>query len=367
MDISNKKTRAYLKDRFKKNAIPTETDFADLIEAALNQKDDGVARPSGEPLSIQALPTSGRPVLRLYQAFDKPADWVIGIGDGSAAEKPSLVISNGAGKPMLSIDQATGELRVGSTVVKGTLTVDSLTVGAVTASGHVTANAGLTVPAGQATSVGALTAVTVTAGAITASGLITANAGLKVAAGKALTVGTRNVITEIDALAARVSKLEQKSKDTKETKDSKETKDTKEKDKEGKESVKDVKDKNDDKDELQDKNDQDKSDIKDKLDQDKNDIKDKNDIEDKNDVDKLKDVPDPGKLEVKDKGTHGIEMMPRPRASRAPSSVAGAELLEQRIARLEALLAEPDRTFITPDERPHVGPRPPDGQSTRTP
>ena len=67
--------------------------------------------------------------------------------------------------------------------------VGTSTQGAITASGLITANLGLTIPAGNAlTANGGLTVVgTSTQGAITASGLITANLGLTIPAGNALT------------------------------------------------------------------------------------------------------------------------------------------------------------------------------------
>jgi hypothetical protein len=48
-----------------------------------------------------------------------------------------------------------------------------------------------------------------------------------------------------------------------------------------------------------------------------------------------------------------------------PGTAESMALLEQRVARLEALLGQHDRTFITPAERPHVGPAPGDGRTPR--
>ena len=52
MAIAPKTSRTTLKTYFKKNAIPKESDFAELIDAAINQGDDGIAkpmRPDGQP------------------------------------------------------------------------------------------------------------------------------------------------------------------------------------------------------------------------------------------------------------------------------------------------------------------------------
>ena len=53
MDV-NTRNRAQLKSYFVKNSIPTESNFADLIDAMLNPKDDGVTKSSGAALSIEA-------------------------------------------------------------------------------------------------------------------------------------------------------------------------------------------------------------------------------------------------------------------------------------------------------------------------
>ncbi|MCP4657442.1 MAG: hypothetical protein GY856_18710, partial [bacterium] len=67
MDI-NKKDRTQLKAYFVKNAVPTESNFADLIDATLNQKDDGIVKPAGDPLSIEAAgdATSQKKAINFY-------------------------------------------------------------------------------------------------------------------------------------------------------------------------------------------------------------------------------------------------------------------------------------------------------------
>jgi hypothetical protein len=50
----DKTGRETLKSYFVKNAVPTASNFEELIGAALNQRDDGIAKPPGEPLSLQA-------------------------------------------------------------------------------------------------------------------------------------------------------------------------------------------------------------------------------------------------------------------------------------------------------------------------
>ncbi len=68
MDIA-KKSRTELKNFFVKNAIPTESNFADLIDAMLNQKEDGIAKPAGNPLCIEATGDAGslRKAINFYR------------------------------------------------------------------------------------------------------------------------------------------------------------------------------------------------------------------------------------------------------------------------------------------------------------
>ena len=54
------KNRTDLKSFFVKNAIPTEGNFADLIDSQLNQAVDGVFKMEGEPLSIVAATSRRR-------------------------------------------------------------------------------------------------------------------------------------------------------------------------------------------------------------------------------------------------------------------------------------------------------------------
>jgi hypothetical protein len=50
-----KKSRSTLKEYFQKGAIPTESNYADLIDSMLNQEEDNVFNPPNDPLSIKAV------------------------------------------------------------------------------------------------------------------------------------------------------------------------------------------------------------------------------------------------------------------------------------------------------------------------
>lgn len=153
------KARQDLKAKFVRNAIPTEQDFKDLIDAPLNQSDDGIFRNSGEPLSIVAGNDAQKRVLRFYGTPPSGAtepDWLISLNPGqdpndAATNRAGFGIADGAGATRLYLD-ATGNLGVGTNDpqaklhvagggarIEGDLTVAGTTTftGAITASGQV--------------------------------------------------------------------------------------------------------------------------------------------------------------------------------------------------------------------------------------
>lgn len=121
MDI-NKRSRGELKAYFIKKAVPTESQFADLIEAALNQKDDGLVKLAGSPLALQATgeDTSTKSALALYRSFsDAAPDWTLSLrpyADPNDAQsgKRGFSVSTGTGVSRLFIDQASGNVGVGT-------------------------------------------------------------------------------------------------------------------------------------------------------------------------------------------------------------------------------------------------------------
>lgn len=159
MDI-NKKSRTELKAYFVKNAIPTETNFRDLVDAGINQKDDGLTKSAGSPLSIEAASTGERPVLQLYDNFTsaQAPSWVMsmlpGVTAGTKVTGNGLSIGDGAGsaKARLFIESATGNVGIGVTDPAGY----KLNVGgSLNVSGAI--NATSTAVIAGTTTVGALT------------------------------------------------------------------------------------------------------------------------------------------------------------------------------------------------------------------
>lgn len=117
-----KRNRAELKSYFVKNAIPTENNFADLIDAALIQASDGVAKPAGDPLSVEAVgdDTSRKQVLNLYSSFsDNGPAYSLELKPRSDPNNPAtgmagLSISDGAGTSRLFIQANTGNVGIGT-------------------------------------------------------------------------------------------------------------------------------------------------------------------------------------------------------------------------------------------------------------
>ena len=118
----DKTGRETLKSYFVKNAVPTASNFEELINAALNQRDDGLAKPPGEPLSLQADgdDNSQKKLLNLYRNFNdaKPA-FSLALSPRSDPRnaqtgRDGLGITDGDGLPRLFIDRSTGQVGVGT-------------------------------------------------------------------------------------------------------------------------------------------------------------------------------------------------------------------------------------------------------------
>lgn len=137
------KNRAALKSYFVKNAIPTEGNFADLIDSQLNQAQDGVFKLDGDALSVVAAGGDQRRVLRLYANY--PAanpDWMISLNPapaGGGVGSPGFGITDSAGKTRLFIDAPTGRVGIGTTAPGATLDVNGdLKASSVLVAGHTT-------------------------------------------------------------------------------------------------------------------------------------------------------------------------------------------------------------------------------------
>jgi len=121
MNISDRiKSRPDLKSYFIKNAIPTESNFADLIDSVFNQREDGLVKATGTPLSIEASggDSSQKRAINFYWDFtDEKPNWILSLNPraapaDAATAKPGFSISDPDGNSRLFIDRATGNLGV---------------------------------------------------------------------------------------------------------------------------------------------------------------------------------------------------------------------------------------------------------------
>ena len=130
MDI-NKRNRTDLKSYFVKNSIPTESNFAELIDGMLNQKEDGIAKLAGDPLSIEAAgdDASQQKLINFYRSFADPNPlWTLNLNPRSDPNKPATArvgfsISDGEGNPRLFVDRSTSNVGVGTNKPDQKLTV----------------------------------------------------------------------------------------------------------------------------------------------------------------------------------------------------------------------------------------------------
>ena len=121
MDI-DKRNRTELKAYFVKNAIPTESNFAELIDGMLNQKDDGIVKPAGNPLSIEASgdATSQKKAINFYDSLaDANPSWVVSLNPRSKPGDPQTArtgfcITDGDGNNRLFVDRASGNVGIGT-------------------------------------------------------------------------------------------------------------------------------------------------------------------------------------------------------------------------------------------------------------
>src|SRR3954447_18821339 len=117
-----KKSRATLKSYFVKNAIPTEQQFAQLMDSALNQRDDGLVKVSGDPLSIEAAgdDSSFKKALNFYNHLsDADPAWTVSLRPRANPANPNTgrpgwSISDAAGSSKLTIDAANGRVGIGT-------------------------------------------------------------------------------------------------------------------------------------------------------------------------------------------------------------------------------------------------------------
>lgn len=131
----NTRSRDELKSYFVKNAIPTESNFADFIDGMINPRDDGVAKPPGNPLSIEASgdDSSVKRVLNLYSNFSATdPTWSLTLRPRANPDDPStarngLNIADASGASRLFIDHLSGAVGLGTVTPSDRLVVEDPT------------------------------------------------------------------------------------------------------------------------------------------------------------------------------------------------------------------------------------------------
>ncbi len=115
-----KKNRSTLKDYFKKGAIPTEANYADLIDSMLNQEEDNLNKLPNDPLRVIATGTE-EALFNFYpaeQSQEKPT-WQVKQKPGG---KPGLSIEDETGS-RLFIESGTGKVGLGTSVPNAKLDI----------------------------------------------------------------------------------------------------------------------------------------------------------------------------------------------------------------------------------------------------
>ncbi|MFN7677190.1 MAG: glycine-rich protein [Cyanobacteriota bacterium] len=124
MPKATTKSRQELRARFARNALLTETDFAELIAATLNLADDGLLRLPDQSLGLVRQSSDGA-VLRLYA--DPAAEMACWQMHLTGANNPALGLAGKDGKLALVVDGTTGHVGIGVTAPAARLSIAEAT------------------------------------------------------------------------------------------------------------------------------------------------------------------------------------------------------------------------------------------------
>jgi hypothetical protein len=120
MPKATTKSRDELRSRFVRNALLTETDYAELIAAGLNQADDGLLRLPDHSLGV----VRQKPEAALLRFYADPevegAAWEMRL---VGADSPGLGLAGKDGTLALVVEGKTGNVGIGGTAPAGRLTI----------------------------------------------------------------------------------------------------------------------------------------------------------------------------------------------------------------------------------------------------
>ncbi|WP_281987728.1 hypothetical protein [Aquimarina aggregata] len=127
----NKKNRTELKAYFNVNDIPTEKEFADFIDAGINQAEDNIIKEQGSPLAIQAEggDVGTQEILDLYTSFgNNNPNWSFNLNPRVKSEDPNssqsgFNIKDATGESRLFIKSGDGSIGVGTIDPESKLTI----------------------------------------------------------------------------------------------------------------------------------------------------------------------------------------------------------------------------------------------------
>jgi len=121
-----KKNRSTLKDYFKKGAIPTESNFGDLIDSMLNQDEDSISKLPNDPLKIVAT-GADEALLNFYrlEQNEEKLSWQV---KQKPRGKPGLNFGDEAAS-RLFIESGSGEIGIGTTAPEAKLQIQKADTG----------------------------------------------------------------------------------------------------------------------------------------------------------------------------------------------------------------------------------------------
>ncbi|SDT12546.1 Chaperone of endosialidase [Mucilaginibacter mallensis] len=114
-------TKAEIKSRFKTNSIPTEKDFADLIDSGINKDDDGIERESGGGIHITGNGDTQEVLSFSRSDNPKQSPWKINLNPVGGS--PGFNITDDKTASRLVINEETGNIGVGAVNPHTRLTV----------------------------------------------------------------------------------------------------------------------------------------------------------------------------------------------------------------------------------------------------
>ncbi|MEL6534012.1 MAG: hypothetical protein AAFQ98_01305 [Bacteroidota bacterium] len=150
------RTREQLKGFFKAHLIPTEENFADLIESVPNRTDDLLFKDAGSPFTLHlGGAISGREkILNLQRSAEELPTWSFELNPGGGTQSKGLSITNGAEDSLLFLSEEAGGL-VGIGTIAPTAKLQVHSSSPVSAISYATLQNHVTLELGQSAAGGA--------------------------------------------------------------------------------------------------------------------------------------------------------------------------------------------------------------------